>query len=101
MVDATHFDSLSELRDAVRSVMKSPGFQKWNEVVNAQIQGRHLELLHPAENMDKLVKGEFMKGEVTGMMGAVQLWKQLIEDLETEIDRINQEKDNANVQDAT
>lgn len=93
---ATDFDSVSELRDNVRNVIQSPAFKAWKERIEGQIQMRQAEMLRPAGDMNKLVEQEYMKGEVIGMMNAVELWRLLPEELQTEINRLIAEKENPN-----
>lgn len=91
MTDATPIASASEIRDNARGIMQMCAFAAWKARIDGQIEGRKLEALNPIKG--ELAKDErnYQNGETAGLMAAVKMWELLIEEMDTEINRITQQ----------
>lgn len=85
---ANEFDSLRQLLENARGVIQMPAFAKWKESLEGQIQGRTGQILNPVKSQDHLLEQEYQKGEIAGMMFAVQFWDLLVESMTDELKRI-------------
>jgi hypothetical protein len=94
MDKAIEFDSLRQLLENARAIKQMPAFQRWEQVVKAQIDGRARMALNPIKSVDEAMERNYMNGEGAGLMNAVGHWDLMIETLETEVQRMLEDMDN-------
>lgn len=94
MSQETDFDNLRDLRDNALAIGEMPAFKRWKSVMHGQIEGRQREAVVPMKSLEDAMDRNYQNGEAAGMMAAVQMWTQLVEDLTDEIRRRQEEMEN-------
>ena len=62
-----------ELVDAMRGLIKSPFYQRYSEALNKLIQIRADELMGPLGSQDEILRQEWVKGTMNGLILARDL----------------------------
>lgn len=85
-MSANEFDSAREVHENIRAIQATPAFQKWKEILEAQINGRRASALEPIVSTAELQEHNYRSGEAVGMMAAVSMWDLMREGAKTTID---------------